>query len=164
MEDFLDEVNVDQTYSNNFEFAIACLPHTTFNLQRINIPGVAVNEAPVPSPGAGAKLNLPGNVMQFEPIQASFMIDDEFDNYIEIWEWIHQHGAPEDVFRTERKTSDASLIITSNFLVPKLQIRFKELHPTGLGDVSFETTVTTAVALICEATFRYDTYTIERLR
>ena len=163
MEDFLDEVNVDQTYSNNFDFTIACLPHTVFNVQRINIPGVTVTEVQVPTPGATAKLNLPGNTMQFEPVQTSFMIDDEFDNYIEIWNWLVQHGGPEDVFQTERKMSDASLIITSNFLSPKLQVKFKDVHPTGLGDVSFETTVTTAVPLICEATFRYDTYTIERI-
>ena len=163
MEDFLDEINVDQTYSNNFDFTIGCLPHTVFSIQRVNIPGVSVNETSISTPASTAKLNLPGNVMQFEPIQVNFMIDDEFDNYIEIWNWIVQHGGPEDVFQTRRKTSDATLFVTSNHLIPSLLVKFKEVHPVSLGDISFETTVTSAVPLVCEASFRYDTYTIEKI-
>ena len=69
------------------KFTIKKLPTVNFFVQRVAIPSLTVGEFPIGTPFS-AKLQMPGDLVTFGDLVITFRVDENMDNYIEIFNWI----------------------------------------------------------------------------
>tara|TARA_B110000483_G_scaffold87137_1_gene107583 strand:- start:31 stop:498 length:468 start_codon:yes stop_codon:yes gene_type:complete len=100
---------------------------------------------------------VPGDKVSYEPLDMSFVIDEDMKNYTEVFNWI-KSNADENV---PAKHDLILSILTSHNNVNK-QIKFVNAMPTSLGGVEFNTQVDTIDYLQSAISFRYDYFEIIR--
>jgi len=101
-------VNLNQLNIVSFEVNFARLPNVQYFCQRVNIPAVILGDAFQPMPF----MNLPveGDTLSFEAMNISFILDEDMQNYTEIYSWLTALGFPRDYeqFKTLKPESEAS--------------------------------------------------------
>jgi hypothetical protein len=58
---------------------------------------------------------------------------------------------------------DGFLTTSTNANNPNIRVKFLNVHPTGIGNIQFDTKVDADTILTADFTFRYDSFEIERL-
>tara|TARA_B100001250_G_scaffold147972_1_gene126765 strand:+ start:1063 stop:1665 length:603 start_codon:yes stop_codon:yes gene_type:complete len=82
----------DYATSTQWRLAFNRLPKTTWFCTAANLPGVTLGESTYPTPMAD--MFVAGDKLTFETLNVTFMVDEELQNYREIWEWLVGIGAP----------------------------------------------------------------------
>ncbi len=131
----------------NYELAIARLPMTAFTIQEATLPTVYIPAIEQGNPFI--KLKFASTNIEFSEFQVTFKVDENFKNYIELFNWIKGLGFPEshtqykDLVENRNNLggirSDASLVISNSSKIVHKVIRFREAFPTQLSDLSFTT-------------------------
>ena len=100
--------NINQLNIVSFEIAFSRLPTIEYFCQRVNIPAVILGDTFQPMPF----MNLPveGDTLSFEAMNISFILDEDMQNYTEIYSWLTALGFPRDYeqFKTLKPASEAS--------------------------------------------------------
>ena len=157
--------NINQLNIVSFEVNFSRLPHVEYFCQRVNIPAVILGEAFQPMPF----MNLPveGDTLSFESMNISFILDEDMQNYTEIYSWLTALGFPRDYeqFKTLKPESEASLyssmfsdvniILHTNKSNPNYKVTFNDCFPTSLSSVQFDTSVSALEPIIVDATFNF---------
>jgi len=138
-------INAQTTLKRNFLFSFSHIENVSYAVTLINIPAVTLGETIAPTPEMD--ISYPGSKIQFDPIQLTFLVDEDFANYIEIFDWMTQlrkwntlNGLPTPQAPSVKETDgmyDAHLTILSNNLVPLKTVVFKSCWPSFLGQVDF---------------------------
>ena len=132
----------------NFKFGIKKLPTTSFFIQSVNIPGIKLGFAEVPTPFI--KYPIPGDHVQFSDFTMTFRVDEDMKNYLEIYNWIVQLGFPDsfDQYKLidgksattgEGKLSDGTLEVLNSAKTPKILVTIVDMFPRSLSDIVFDT-------------------------
>ena len=79
----------------NFKFVLKRAPSLNFFLQRISFPGV--NITPIQQNTPFATIYQPGDKLAFDPLQVTFRVDENLQNYMEIFRWILSLGEEESL-------------------------------------------------------------------
>ena len=157
--------NINHLNVVGFEVNIARLPNVEFFCQRVNIPGVILGETVEASPFMNTPLE--GDTLTFESLTIGFILDEDMQNYIEIYNWLTALGFPRDYeqFKTLKPESEASLyssmfsdvniILHTNKSNPNYKITFNDCFPTSLSAVQFDTSVSALEPIIVDATFNF---------
>ena len=156
---------LDLALPSLFKLAFSKLPNVEYTAHSLSVPGITLPEIRVPTP----LLNYPtfGDKLNFDPFTINFLVQSDLSNYVEIQNWMTGLGKPQSTEQhrlykaTNTLVSDATLLILSNKYNPLQIIRFKDCFPTALGALSYDSQITTATPLTCDATFAYSYYTIE---
>ena len=157
--------NLNQFNAVSFEVNISRLPNVEFFCQRIAIPSVVLGEAFQPMPF----MNLPveGDTLSFEAMNISFILDEDMQNYLEIYSWLTALGFPRDYeqFKTLKPASEASeyasmfsdmdIMLQTNKSNPNYKVTFNDVFPTSLSSVQFDTSVSALEPIIVDATFNF---------
>jgi len=157
--------NLNQLNIVSFEVNFARLPNVQYFCQRVNIPAVILGDTFQPMPF----LNLPveGDTLSFEAMNLSFILDEDMQNYTEIYNWLTALGFPRDYeqFKTLKPASEASqylsmfsdvnIILNTNKSNPNYKITFNDCFPTSLSSVQFDTSVSALEPIIVDATFNF---------
>ena len=166
--------NINQLNIVNFEINFSRLPTVEYFCQRINIPAVILGDTFQPTPF----LNTPveGDTLVFESINMSFILDEDMQNYIEMYNWLTALGFPREYgqFRTlqdsgtgaeySSKFSEMDIILHTNKANPNYKITFNDVFPTSISAVQFDTTATTLDPIMVDATFNFKgMFTINKL-
>lgn len=156
---------------NNFRLQVSKLPNTTFFVQRINIPGLSLPEVPVPTPLTA--LHLSGDHIQWGDLRFVFKVDENLNNWREIFNWLTGAGFPESTDQFEEIKSetrpgyglfsDITLFVLNSARNPSLAINFKQCQPTTLSDIDFDSTSTNIDFITASAIFKYTSYTFESI-
>jgi len=77
-----------------FRFKMTKLPNVEFFVQSANIPSIALSELSMPTPLKD--ISMPGEKITYQPLEVSFLVDENLNNYKEIHDWITGIGFPED--------------------------------------------------------------------
>ena len=75
-----------------FRFKMNKIPKVEFFVQTANIPGINLGTATVPSPLYDYP--VPGDKIQFQTLDLSFLVDENLNNYKELHDWISGLGFP----------------------------------------------------------------------
>lgn len=150
---------------NNFVGSIERLPHATFHLQRANIP--TITGTPVQRPTRLNPLRETYDSISYYELNWTFMVDEKMKNYLEIFNWMHNIGFPQD--HAQYKDSDKDFNLKSNISViilnsnknPTATVTFYDAFPSFLGDLNFDTTLSETKPLTVDVTFNYNYYEIE---
>ena len=85
--------NLDYATNTQFRFLINKMPKTEFFVKSANIPGITLTE--ITQPTSLSQIKIPGNDLSYEDLTIGFLIDENFDNYIEVQNWMRGLGFPE---------------------------------------------------------------------
>ena len=157
--------NINQLNIVSFEVNFSRLPNVEYFCQRVNIPAVILGEAFQPMP----LMNLPveGETLSFESKNLSFILDEDMQNYMEIYSWLTALGFPRDYeqFKTLKPASEASeyasmfsdmdIMLQTNKSNPNYKITFNDVFPTSLSSVLFDTSVSALEPIVVDATFNF---------
>ena len=170
----------------NFEFRVDRLTDFNFFVQKIGIPGLSIGSADKQTP----LVNIPflGDHMRFGELTVEFKLDEGMRNWYEVFSWMQGISFPERQEQygnlvkgaikdldgkqrtaiTPRSLGDmygqGVLTINSSANNGLVAITFVDLHPVALSEATFDTTNTESGFVACTATFKYDYYTVEKIR
>ena len=145
--------NINPLADVQFKFDVAALPNTSFFIQTVNLPGVTLEAAVMTTPQL-QNFSRHTGIITYEALDVTFMIDEYLKNWQEIYEWM---------IGKESKYTSAVLTILSSSMNPTMEIHFKEIFPTSLSAVSFDSTTTDPVYQIATVSFNYTEYIIKNL-
>jgi hypothetical protein len=147
-------------------------PHVNFFIQKINIPGIEL--PPVHEPTPFVHLPHAGDHVTYEPLVATFLVDEDFKNWIEIHQWMRQLGKVEnfqeyaDLKKNLEHTglglrSEIIVTILSSHRNGHIAFTFHNCTPIALSKLDFDKAQTTVNYLTATVEFTYDFFDFERV-
>ena len=82
----------DYATGTQWRLAFNRLPKTTWSCTAANIPGITLGEASYPTPMLDTFVT--GDKLTFETLNITFIVDEELQNYRELWDWLIGLGSP----------------------------------------------------------------------
>jgi len=168
---------------NAFRFTVKELSGVAYTCQSANLPALSLGFAQQPSPF----LDIPiiGDKNSFGDFTIRFLISEDMNNYLQLYEWLVALGFPNDYnqyrnFSGERLNrfpfvkdaygvptsiaySDGTLTILDSNNIPKTNIRFRDMFPISVEALDFDITSSTVEYFVGIASFKYKSFDIEPL-
>ena len=179
-----------QDYATGTQWRLAFnrIPKTTWFCTAANVPGITLGEAQYPTPMSD--MFVTGDKLTFETLNITFLVDEELQNYRELWDWIVGIGSPvnhsqwettlakgdgairqfgtndadprtKSTFEESNLYSDATLLVYNSKNIPKVNVKFKNMFPTSLSSLEYSQDLTDVEYFKASATFRYLYYEFE---
>ena len=104
----------DYAEPTKFRFGVIKLPKVEFFCTAANIPGISLGQANQPTPLKD--IPIPGDKLDYDNLNISFLVDENLENYREIHGWLTGLGFPKDTsqFRALQGASADRYPTTSN--------------------------------------------------
>tara|TARA_B100001175_G_scaffold115863_1_gene98326 strand:+ start:549 stop:1028 length:480 start_codon:yes stop_codon:yes gene_type:complete len=148
-----------------------------FMCNTANIPSVELGVAEQTS--YLKDIPVPGDKLTYGDLSITFIVDEDMENYLQLYQWMTQLGFPEslDQFQELRnqnnmlpepavpgdffnERSDATLMILSSDYNPTVNIKFKDVFPVSLSGIPFDATIEEQQYYTASATFRYTIFDV----
>lgn len=148
-----------------YRFAIKRLPHVSFFVQGANLPGLSTGTTTLPTPFRD--LPLHGDKLDFDDLSIDVAMDENMQSFIEVRNWIVGLTKPQSFYQYANLLegdglySDATLIILNSSKNPNIEVTFKDIFPTNLGSVQFDTRATSVDVPVSTMTFKFGDYDIK---
>ena len=85
---------LDYASPAQFKFKITKLPKVEYFCTEVNIPTLQMSSATQPTPLR--QIPIPGTQLDFGDLSLTYMVDEKFDNFEEIYNWLRGLGIPID--------------------------------------------------------------------
>ena len=164
---------------NNFRLLIKKIPTVEYYIQTVNIPGVSFTEAVAPA-GIGLDAYFPGDKAQFDTLDIVFLVDEDLENYKEVFDWMDSiipisdpslyknlTGTKSTVDRRYSAVaddlaqySDITLVTNTNKNIANRYFRFHDCFPISLGALELQSG-SEAEPVTCQVSFRFSYYDIK---
>jgi len=153
------------------KFVLKRIPNVNYFIQQVALPSVDVGAIDIPTPFSN-RLKYPGDLVTYGDLVITFRVDEDLNNYNELYNWILSMTRVEDFEKstawTEEQSagsdarvfSDATLTILNSAMNPNKEIQFTDVYPASLSDLPFTTQGADVDYIECTATFRYRTFKI----
>ena len=174
--------NFDLARPSQFKFDILKVPNTTYFCQECNLPGIAFSGDAIMNTRYKA-MPFMGDTLDFSPLELTILVQENLANWRELHDWMTGIGFPLNpeqfssaIRNTDTKnignagkgnvtnpsvlTCDATLTILTNKNNPTVQVKFRNIYPTSLSGLSFDTKDTSTEGLTASVTFNYDVYEV----
>ena len=180
---------LDYASPTQFKFSIIKLPKVEYFCTAVNIPGVTLGGTMV-QPSPLKDIPIPGEKLTYEPLQMTFLVDENLENFQEIHGWLVGLGFPRDHsefrdlvssgndrFPAKNQSisneigkvkygspnvggtySDATLTILSSKNNSELEVRFRNMFPTGLTGLQYNQQAADVDYLTATVSFEYEIY------
>jgi hypothetical protein len=156
----------------NFKFQIKRAPHINFFVQQVNIPGITVPELKNPNPMV--QIPYPGEHVTYDSLSLTFAVDEDFNNYMEVHNWLIGLGKPKSFQQYadlssgnpllgQGVRSDISLVVLNSLKNPNYEVIFRDAFPISLSGLEFDTTENDISYMKATVEFTYILYTIEKI-
>lgn len=146
-------------HNNQFRFTVNRLPNVEFFIQQASIPGLSVGQGNAASPYL--TMPVPGDKVNYDPLNVTFKINEDLSNYIEIFDWLLLTTFTTNT-QKQSLFSDATLHIMTNKGNLNKQIRFIDIFPFSLGEVLFDATTPQPLMQETTVTFAYKKFEFMR--
>jgi len=154
----------------NFKFQIKRAPNVNFFIQQVNIPGLSLQPIEVNNPLI--RIPYAGDHVMYEELTIIFKIDENLQNYLEIFNWIKSEGkqtqaeynslASMPIYSGQGLRSEISLNILTSKRNPNYEIVFHDAFPINLTSLNFNSSLEDINYLEASAQFRYTSYDINK--
>ena len=157
-----------------FKFSLNRCPKVDFLCNSANLPSVNLGFAEQAT--YLKNIPVPGDKLQYDDLRITFMVDEDMENYLQIYQWITSLGFPESIGQysellanktvindpadPQNERSDGNIQILNSNLLPSVLIKFKDLFPVSLSGVPFNATAEDQQYFTAEATFKYTIYDV----
>ena len=85
--------SLDYASPTQFKFQILKLPKVEYFCTSVNLPGLSISEVRQPTPFVDVP--LPGTTLTYAPLNMTFLVDENLENFQEIHGWLRGLGFPE---------------------------------------------------------------------
>lgn len=160
------KVILDRKHYNNLAFFV----------QRINHPGAQNAAAETPFSRIGS-VPMPGNTMTYSELSMDVLLDEDFEAYQEMYNWMlrlvnEEQVSPRDAYSRYSVEDDrqggkiptyADIHITAltNSNNKNKSFKYIDCVPVSIGDIAFEATNAGVDFLTFPVSFRFSYFTIE---
>lgn len=157
-----------------FKFVIGRIPHVDFFCQSASIPEVNIGVREVTTPVND--YSVPGDKISYGDLSLRFLVNEELDNYYEIYKWLKGMANPKTqeefyeyistVDEKGRSTnfskmmSDARLLILNSNYNTVSTVNFYNIFPVSLTTLEFDSSATDINYFTAEVNFKYTLYEI----
>ena len=180
---------LDYASPTQFKFSIIKLPKVEYFCTAVNIPGITLGGT-MSQPSPLKDIPIPGEKLTYEPLQMTFLVDENLENFQEIHGWLVGLGFPRDHnefrdlvssgndrFPAKNQSisneigkvkygstnvggtySDATLTILSSKNNSELEVRFRNMFPTGLTGLQYNQQAADVDYLTATVSFEYEIY------
>lgn len=161
--------NTSMLQSTKFTFVIPDLPFLRYFCQSVQMPAVSATELVQETPFL--TLYRHAERLRYDPLTITAIIDEDLRIWEETYRWLEALTRPKSFEQYPRKGRqddtqlyyDGFLTTSTNANNPNIRVKFLNVHPTGIGNIQFDTKVDADTILTADFTFRYDSFEIERL-
>lgn len=153
---------------NAYHFEILNLPFFSMFSQSFELPGVSMGSATRPTPLVD--IPEPGDKISFNDLSITFLVDEELQNYREIWKWMMHLGYPRNTkeYRNlvqsnspyTRKSDINMNVLTNKFNIAQ-PVKFLDCFPYALSGILFNSANTEIEHPVATASFQYSVYYFE---
>jgi len=168
--------NINPLNVNGFTFSFARIPNVNYFVQEVNLPDLSLGEPVQATPLSD--VYLPGEKLTYGACTINYIIDEDMTNYMSLYRWMVALGKPKNyeqyldfpttdtesfkknLSELAKNYSDATLIILNNNNKPSKIVTFKDMFPTSLASISFDSRNTDATYITHSVTLRYSYFTI----
>jgi hypothetical protein len=147
-----DQNNLSQL---NFKLKIPTVNELEMRVQSVIIPGLTLGQALIPTPFV--RLSNPGNI-EYTNLQLTFMVGENLKDYMEIFNWMTQLGYPDSFEQYEERRIDGSVLILNSSMKPIMNVRFTDLFPLSLTDLSFDSTLSEIQYATATVAFQFNRF------
>lgn len=145
-----------------FEFSIEKLKFFNNVVTGVNIPGITIGSAIMPSPHI--QVPVPGDHMMFDDLNVQFTLDEELKAYRELYDWAIEIGSP-DTFNQRLQPnvvrSDASILLLSSARRPIFKIQFLNIIPVRIEGIDLNLKKDDVEPLVSIVSFSYQKFFIQ---
>ena len=157
-----------------FKFIIGRTPNVDYFCQSASIPEVSIGVRDIQTPVKDYQ--VPGDKMSFGDLNLRFLVNEDLDNYYEIYKWLkgltnpkHQNEFYKYIDKVDEKgrtgdfektMSDARLLILNSNYNTIANVNFYNIFPTSLTTLEFDASATDINYFTAEVNFRYTIYEI----
>lgn len=145
----------------NFRLKLNTTPELEMRIQTVTIPGLNLGTIDIPTPFV--VIPEPGNI-SYEQLTVTFMVGEEMKDYMEIFDWMVGLGYPDGLGTYTRKFIDGSVFILNSSQKVLKNIRFTNMYPVSLSDLSFDSTLTEVQYATATASFRFERFYYENVQ
>ena len=157
-----------------FKFVMSRTPNVDYFCQSASIPEVGIGVREIPTPVKD--YSLPGDKMTFGDLNLRFLVNEDMDNYFEIYKWlkgltnpkvqsdfqkyistVDEKGRSSEFMKT---MSDARLLVLNSNYNSIASVNFYNIFPTSLTTLEFDASATDINYFTAEVNFRYTIYEI----
>jgi hypothetical protein len=151
-----------------FIVTVKRLPNIQFFTQRATIP--SVNIQPINKPTPFKTIFETGDNITYSELNLSFIVDEDMNNYIEVFNWLKGLSFPENFgqFKNLKESedgtrSDISVLVKNSHKNPSVLINYYDCFPISLSEVLLDTTQSDIIYPEATATFQYNYFSIEKV-
>lgn len=155
-----------------FKFLIKRLPHVEFSVQNVQAPGISMGEAIQTTPWLQA--TLPGGTLIYDSLSVTIAIDEDMNNYFEIYNWLQTLAGTEmgpqyrrfiesDDVTQDTPYSDIQLMVLTSHNNPNLLYTYVDAFPNSLETINFDLTSQDIDYVTMSIGFSYKYWTVERV-
>lgn len=155
-----------------FRFVLKRAPNLNFFCTDVNIPSMTLGYIELPTPFK--IIELPGDKLDFGDLNVTFKVDENLENYLEVYNWLLALGFPDDFGQYKRLNdknagdkegiySDGTLYVLNSVMVPTMEITFQDLFPVAISDINFTSTDTDVNYVTNTATFKYKKFSVKKV-
>jgi len=155
-----------------FKFNLAKHPKVDFFSNSARIP--EVNLATAVQSTYLKDIDIPGEKLTFGDFTLKFLVDENMENYMAIYDWLVGLGFPESTAQYKKLTTDSAdqrdekeafcdgtlRILNSNYR-EVATVKFTDLFPVSLTSLDFDATNTDVQYLTAEVSFKYTIYDLK---
>ena len=172
--------NINPAQSTKFQLHFDRLPDMTFLCQGVNIPGVSIQAYPQPT--QFVELYTPGNKLQYESLEIKFIIDENYQSWQSVHDWIRGMSFPYEYqeyvnLNLQNRSlppgsvpnalppqySDAYLSLYTNKNNENFKIQFIDCFPISLSEINLNVENDADTILYGDATFKFSYYNFIRV-
>ena len=152
-----------------FKFTLGKYPKIDFFSNSARIPELSLDTAVQPT--YLKDIDVPGEKLTYGDFTLRFLVDENMENYISVYNWLYGLGFPEETDQFRKLTtdqggvrdlkqgfSDGTLRILNSNFNEVAKVKFKDLFPVSLTSLDFDATSTDVSYFTAEATFKYTIY------
>ena len=155
-----------------FKFNLTKFPKVDFFSNSARIPELSLELTTQAS--YLKNIDVPGERLTFGDFNLRFLVDENMENYLSVYNWLTGLGFPEttkefaelikdkDGQRDPKEAfCDGTLRILNSNYREVAQVKFKDLFPISLSSLEFDATNTDVQFFTADATFKYTIYDLK---
>ena len=164
---------MDFAQNSQFRVSFPNYPKVEYFCSAITIPGISLTA--VDRPTSLANIPMVGDTVTYENFDMTFLVDEELENYREIYDWMINIGFPDNhsQFRKQDRREagggplrlgdrelydDIMITVLSSKNNPIVRIRLYEAWPVQLSGLEYTQTGTDTEYLTCDVSWAYMYY------
>lgn len=158
-------IDNSQAFKTNFLLTFSRVPKVQYFLQDLIIP--AINLGSIVQYTPRLDYPIPGDKLEYDPLTLSFLIDEDFDNIFEVYNWMMALRNPiagnELNEQTDNDLADATIIVLNNNKEPKVKFTFIDCFPSSLDGALFDVSAEGDDPQVGNLVLDYSYYIMEKI-